>query len=94
MELLDNWIKSIRLSEEKEKKVRSVLKEIDCLIDSDSKEPITIEKKKRILENLYQGLIVPQRLSDGRFLLNEQFDNKYYLILIKDALELLNCNQE
>ncbi|MDQ0202177.1 hypothetical protein [Neobacillus ginsengisoli] len=89
-ELVETWVKRIQLSKNKEYDIKRVLQEIDVLVDSISKEPITIEVKKRLLEKLYQELALPPRLIDGRLLLNEQFDNKYYLDLIKNALEILN----
>jgi hypothetical protein len=80
--LVGAWVKRIESSIDKEFEIKKVLKEIDDDIDS-------VEVKKRLLEQLYQELASSRRIIDGRLFLTEQADNKYYLDLIKTALDIL-----
>jgi hypothetical protein len=79
---VETWVKRIQQSKDKEYEINTVLQEIDFL-------NVTSEVKEELLEMLYQELALPPRLIGGLLLLNEQLDNKHYLDLIKNALDIL-----
>lgn len=84
---VDMWVRKINQSKDKSKIIKTLLREVDLLEK-------TGEEKELLLEQLYEQLLLPPRLSNGHFLLNEQTDNKYYLDLIKHAILMLKKNSK
>lgn len=86
-----NLANKINSSKNKEEETKNALKEIELLVEENQ---ITLQEKKVILKELHQLLSLPPRLKSGHFVLLEQFENKHYLQMIKNAYLFIDVEKE
>jgi hypothetical protein len=88
-ELAKYYVQSIHSSTSKEQLVKSIINEIDSLNYETTKKPISDRDKIWILQYIREQLSL-NRVQFGSDYLEKSSDNKYYLILISNALTVLS----
>jgi hypothetical protein len=88
-DFVEEAIIKINQSGNKEHVVINIFNEIDKLIYSIDKKPISNNDKLYILENIYNYLVNPKKIINGVTYFEKSADNKYYLTLIGNAINKL-----
>ncbi|TBX83311.1 hypothetical protein E0M25_00565 [Bacillus mycoides] len=88
-ELARHYVQKIENSNSKVQLVKSIIDEIDNLIYKSTETPISNSDKIFIFKYIYEQLN-RNLIQDGPNYIEKSADNKYYLLLISEALEMLN----
>ncbi|MDQ0202178.1 hypothetical protein [Neobacillus ginsengisoli] len=88
-ELAKHYVENIKSSSSKVQLVKSIINEIDNLTYIKTKKTISASDKIWILEYIHEQLS-SNLIQYGLNYIEKSADNKYYLILITNALEMLN----
>lgn len=93
-ELIKKYVLEIKSTsyEDLEEIIEKIIVKVNELVYEQSKNPISNELKVEILDGILDRLSF-NRTIDGQVILNEQFDNKAYLDMLKAAINKIKGNK-